>query len=70
MMRLHLGLLQDNLAWRFQVSNTTVSNVVTTWTKLLSKEFSCLIIWSSKGQIYMEPYLSALKNVSKDKGYY
>ena len=38
MMRLHLGLLQEDLAWRFEVSDTTVSKVVTTWTKLLSKE--------------------------------
>ena len=52
MMRLRLGLLQEDLAWRFQVSDTTVSKVVTTWTTLLSKEFSCLIIWPSKGQIY------------------
>ena len=52
MMRLRLGLLQEDLAWRFQVSDTTVSKVVTTWTRLLSKEFSCLIIWPSKGPIY------------------
>ena len=57
LMRLHLGLLQKNLAWRFQVSDTTVSKDITTWTKLLSKEFSCLITWPSRGQIYATLYI-------------
>ena len=49
--RLHRGLLQEDLAWRFQVSDTTVSKVITTCTKLLLKDFTCLIIWPSKQQI-------------------
>ena len=51
-MRSRLGLLQEDLAWRFQVSDTTAPKVITTWVKLLSKEFGCLIICPSKGQIY------------------
>ena len=51
MMRLHLGLLQEDLAWGFHLFHTTVSKVGTTWTKLLSKELSCLIIWPSKGHL-------------------
>ena len=48
MMRLRLSLLQKDLVWRFQVSDTTASKVITT----LLTEFSCLIIWPYKGQIY------------------
>ena len=51
MVGLCLGEKQEDLAQRFQVSDRTVSKAVTTWTKQLSKEFSCLIIWSSKGHI-------------------
>ena len=54
-MRSRLGLLQEDLAWRFQVSDTTAPKVITTWVKLLSKEFGCLIICPSKGQICATP---------------
>ena len=47
MIKLRLGLLKGDLAWRFQVSDNTVLKFITTWTKILSKEFSCLIIWPS-----------------------
>ena len=57
LMRLHLGLLQKDLAWIFQVSDTTVSKDITPWTKLLSKEFSCLITWPSKAQTYATLYI-------------
>ena len=54
-MRSRLGLLQEDLAWRFQVSDTTAPKVITTWVKLFSKEFGCLIICPSKGQICATP---------------
>ena len=50
-MKLRLGLLTDDLASRFQVSSTRVSQIFITWIKLLSRELSCLIIWPSRGQI-------------------
>ena len=38
MMRLRLGLLVDDLAFRFKTSNTRVSQIWITWIKLLSEE--------------------------------
>ena len=51
LMRLHLALLIDDLAYRFQVSSTTASSIFITWIKLMSKELSVLIIWPSRSQI-------------------
>ena len=61
MMRLRLGLLVDDLAFRFKTSNTRVSQIWITWIKLISKELGYLIIWPSKGQI-LPCYQSVLKN--------
>ena len=52
MMRLRLGLLIKDLAFRFQISPGRVSQIWITWVKLMSKELRYLIIWPSKGQIY------------------
>ena len=51
LMRLRLALLVDDLAFRFQMSSTTVSSIFITWIKLMSKELSVLIIWPSRSQI-------------------
>ena len=50
-MKLKLGLINKDLAFRFMVSSTTVSSVFITWIKLMSKELSVLIIWPSKQQV-------------------
>lgn len=52
MMRLRLGIMHEDLAWRFSVSSSRVSQVIITWIKLLSKEMSCLIVWPSKEQVH------------------
>ena len=44
--------MHEDLAWRFSVSTSRVTQVITTWIKLLSKEMSCLIVWPSKEQVY------------------
>ena len=67
MMELCLGEKQEDLAQRFQVSDRTVSKAVTTWTKQLSKEFSCLIIWSSKGHICVTLPICFKKMYSKTR---
>lgn len=45
MMRLRLGLLIDDLAFRFNISNALTSTIFTTWIKLMSREMSWLIEW-------------------------
>ena len=52
MMRLRLGLLVDDLAFRFKTSNARIFQIWIKWIKLLSKELRYLIIWPSKGQIF------------------
>ena len=51
LMRLRLGLLLEDLAWRFNISAGTASSIFITWVKLLSKELSWFIIWPSRPQI-------------------
>ena len=51
LMRLHLGLLLEDLAWRFNTSAGTASSIFISWVKLLSKELSWFIIWPSRPQI-------------------
>ena len=43
MMRLRAGLMIDDLAFRFDVSNMLASSVFTTWLKFMSKELRWLI---------------------------
>ena len=51
LMRLRLGLLMDDLAFRFIISFPTASSIFITWIKLMSKELSVLIIWPSRAQV-------------------
>ena len=51
LMKLKLGLINEDLAFRFMVSSTTVSSIFITWINLMSKELSVLIIWPSKQQV-------------------
>ena len=52
LMRLRLGLLIKELAFRFQVSSTRLFQIWITWIKLMSMELRNLIIWTSKGQVF------------------
>ena len=51
LMRLRLGLLVEDLAFRFCVSAGKVSQIVITWVIFLSKELKSLIIWPSRARI-------------------
>ena len=48
LMKIRLNLLNDDLAFRFQISNGKVSQIFITWIKLLSKELPVLVIWPSR----------------------
>ena len=49
--KLRLDFLQNDLAYRFDVSPGKVSEIFITWVKLLSKQLGVLVIWPSKSQI-------------------
>ena len=51
LMKLRLALLTVDLAFRFHVSTTSVSNMFITWIKLMSKELSVLIVWPSRQRV-------------------
>ena len=44
LMKIRFNLLNDDLAFRFQISNGKVSQIFITWIKLLAKELSVLVI--------------------------
>ena len=48
LMKLRLGSTSADLAQRFGIGTTTVSNVFTTWIKILSKELGFLVYNPSK----------------------
>ena len=45
LMRLRLGLLNEDVADRFDISSTKSSFIFTTWIKLLSKMLKNLVAW-------------------------
>ena len=49
--RLRLGLLEDDLAYRFSISQSTVSRICTTWINFLYHKFKELKIWPSREQV-------------------
>ena len=48
LMKLRLGLFNMDLAFRFQVSDSVVSETLLTWFKFLGRQLACLIIWPSR----------------------
>ena len=51
MMKLHLNLLVEDIAFRFHVSPGKVSQIFISWIKLMDKELSCLVTRPSHGKI-------------------
>ena len=51
LMKLHLGLLNDDVAWRFDVSSSLISEVFFTWMRLIALDLRFMIIWPSRGEI-------------------
>ena len=54
LMKLRLGLMTEDLAFRFDVSPGKVSQTVITWVHLLSAELRPLIAWPSRGKLRRE----------------
>ena len=52
LMRLRLDLLLDDLAFRFEVSSTCVSRILSTWIPFLGFELKPLIAWPSPTTIF------------------
>ena len=59
-LKLHLGIMVEDLAFCFKVSPGKVSQIFITWIRLMSKELSALVIWPSSSQI-----IPLSQNVSK-----
>ena len=51
LMRLRLGLLGHDLAFRFKVTTALVSSIFITWLNLMAKELGVLIVWPSRGEV-------------------
>lgn len=51
LMKSRLGLLEDDLAFRFKVSQSLVSAILSIWLRFLAKELSWMIIWPRAGQV-------------------
>lgn len=49
--RLRLGLLEEDLAYRFSISQSTVSRICNTWINFLYHKFKELNIWPSRQQV-------------------
>jgi hypothetical protein len=47
-MKIRLGLLDEDLADRFQISKSYVSRIFTTWVKLLKRYLNCLVFNAQK----------------------
>ena len=63
LMRLQLGLLNQDLADRFQISPTICSNTFTTWIKLMRKILQCRIIIDCT-EIFIETPKSLINKAS------
>nr|XP_033935167.1 uncharacterized protein LOC117443306 isoform X2 [Pseudochaenichthys georgianus] len=51
LMKLRLGLCNTDLAYRFQVSKTTLSNILRSWVPAMALVLKPLIKWPSKGAV-------------------
>lgn len=65
LMRLRLGLLNEDLADRFCISTTLCSNIFTSWVKFLRKTLADVLVnWIPK-----ESILEHMPDIYKEKGY-
>jgi len=48
LVRIRLGLVEEDLAFRFKVSQSTVSSITTTWYPFLAREWNIFIYWPTQ----------------------
>lgn len=53
LLRLHLGLLEQDIAYRFQISQPTVSRIVCTWINFLYFKLKEIPLWPPKELVRM-----------------
>ena len=51
--RLRCNLMEDDLAYRFKISQPTVSRIFTTWVNFLYYKLKEIPIWPSRGQVHL-----------------
>ena len=66
MMRLRLGLLFEDLAYRFNIAKSTASSIFTSWINVMAVHLKFLIKWppqeiiqSNMSQVFKETYPNA-----------
>ena len=50
-MKLKLNLIEEELAFRFQVSVSVVSQTISTWIPFLSLELRCFVTWPDRDRM-------------------
>ena len=51
LLRLRVGLPEQDIAFRFGISQALVSRILVTWIRFLSRELSCLIYWPDRESV-------------------
>ena len=64
-LRLRIGLPEQDIAFRFGISQDLVARILVTWISFLARELSCLIYWpdSEDGQRYYPQCFEKYENI-------
>ena len=52
LLRLRVGLPEQDIAFRFGISQALVSRILVTWISFLAHKLSCLIYWPERGDVH------------------
>ena len=65
LMRLRLGLLEEDLAYRFGIDQSNVSRIITKWLNVMSQRLHFLIAWPERDQLRKTMPSCFLENFKK-----